>query len=175
MKTMILGVLLSFSLLGCATTSGLDAKTTTSDFDKSKRVSIAPHGSVCTNNYATCALLGFTWTDKKPEQSNILVQVTEPTNGGEYHSIITTKLNIDGDIITLKPSIGDTNSFDYNEVFKTSSRLYDVPLSTLNKVKLSKITKIQVIADGAIIEGDLKDGDKNTKAYHAMLRFLDQI
>lgn len=176
MKKVFLASLVISSLLsGCATTNVADARTEVSSFDGSKRVSVSPHGSACINSYLTCAMLGFTWTDKDPSQSNILVQIMEPAKGGDYHAIATTKLNIDGDIITLKPSLGDRNNFDYDNVFKTTSRLYDVPLSTLERVKASTNTKIQVIADGAVIEGDLKNSGDSTKAYYAMLRFLEQV
>ncbi len=175
MNKLLLGLFCIAILSGCATTSGTSAKTEVSSFDGSKRVSVLPHGSACINSYMTCALLGFTWTDKKPSQANVLVQITEPVNGGNYHAIATTRLNIDGDIITLNPNLGDRNHFDYDSVFKKTSRLYDVPMSTLERIKASKNTKIQVVADGALIEGDFKNSGDSTKAYYAMLRFLEQV
>ena len=175
MKKVLTGLLIATLLGGCATTSGTSARTEVSSFDGAKRVSISPHASVCATNYMPCALLGFTWSDKDPSQANILVQIVDPVKSGDYHAIATTKLNIDGDIIILKPSLGDRNKFDYDDIFKTTSRLYDVPVSTLERVKVSTNTKIQVIADGAVIEGDLKNSGDSTKAYYAMLRFLEQV
>lgn len=176
MKKIFLASLVASALLsGCATTNVADARTEVSSFDGSKRVSVSPHGAACINSYMTCSMLGFTWTDKNPNEASVLVEIMEPAKGGDYHSIATTKLNIDGDIITLKPSLGDRNHFDYDNVFKKTSRLYSVPLSTLERVQASANTKIQVIAEGAVIEGDLKNSGDSTKAYYAMLRFLEQV
>ena len=176
MRKIFLATLAASALLsGCATTNGADARTEVSSFDGSKRVSVSPHGAACINSYMTCSTLGFTWTDKKPDEASILVEVTEPVSGGDYHSIVTTKLNIDGDIVALKPSLGDRNHFDYDNVFKKTSRLYNTPVSTLERVEASTNTKIQVVADGAVIEGDLKNSGESTKAYYAMLRFLEQV
>lgn len=174
-KLILASFVISALLSGCTTTSVANARTEVSSFDGSKRVSVSPHGSACINGYMTCAMLGFTWSDKYPNQAGVLVQIMESAKGGDYHAIATTKLNIDGDIVTLKPSLGDRNHFDYDNVFKTTSRLYDVPLSMLERVQSSTNTKIQVIAEGAVIEGDLKNSADSTKAYYAMLGFLEQV
>lgn len=176
MKKFFLAILTTSALLsGCATTNVADARIEMSSFDGSKRVSVSPHGAACINSYMTCSMLGFTWTDKNPNEASVLVEIMEPAKGGGYHAIATTKLNIDGDIVTLKPSLGDRNRFDYDNVFKTTSRLYNVPVSTLERVEASTNTKIQVVADGAVIEGDLKNSGESTKAYYAMLKFLEQV
>lgn len=174
-KIFFAGLIASALLSGCATTNVADARTEVSSFDGSQRVSMSPHGAVCTNSYMTCASLGFTWTNKYPDEASMLVKIGEPAKGGDYHRIIATKLNIDGKIITLSPSLGDTNHFDNDSVMKNTSLLYTVPLSTLKQVQSSTNTKIQVVADGAVIEGDLKNSGESTKAYYAMLRFLEQV
>lgn len=174
MKKVLFALTTALILTGCATTSGLDAKTQVSSFDGSKSVAIAPHGFACVN-YLTCATTGFSWNNKRPEQASMLVEILDPVKGGDYHAIAAVKINIDGEIITLTPAVGDTNNFDYDDIYKKTSRLYTMPLPLLERIKQSNITKMQVIAKDALIEGDFKNTGESTKSYHAMLRFLDQV
>ena len=50
-----------------------------------------------------------------------------------------------------------------------------MPLSLLERIKSSTDTKVQVIGKGSVIEGDFKNSGESTKAYYAMLRFLDEV
>ena len=175
MKKLFLALSATLILAGCATTTGGSARTSVSTFDGAKTVAVSPHGIACLNVYVTCASAGFAWSDKNPDQASMLVKIEEIANGGSYHALSAVKLNIDGDIVSLKPLLGDSNKFDFNTTYKETSRLYSTPLTLLERVKASTSTKIQIIAEGAIIEGDFKNSADSTKAYHAMLRFLDEV
>ena len=174
MKKIFLGLSVSIALLsGCATTSGLEAKTKVSEFDGSKSVSVSPHAIACKT--MTCVTTGFVWNDKNPSQASTLVAIMSPSLGGTYHAISSVKLNIDGDIVTLKASPGDSNDFKDDNTYKTTSRLYMTPLSLLERIEKSTTTKMQVIAKDAVIEEDFKNTGDSSKAYYALLRFLKQV
>lgn len=174
MKKILLALTSVLIFTGCATTSGLEAKTQVSSFDNSKTVAIAPHGFACTN-YVTCASTGFSWNNKSPDQSAMLVEIVDPVVNGDYHAIAGVKINIDGEIISLKPFASDTNDFDHDNIYKKTSKLYEMPLSLIDRIQKSNTTKMQVIAKGAVLEGDFKNTGESTKAYHAMLRFIEQV
>lgn len=179
MKKIIAGALLALMMTGCATTSGLEAKTSVSTFDGAKSVTIPAHGMNCTKGLV-CDMIGFSWSSKLPDLSGFMVEIKDLNGGGnsKFYPIKVVKLNIDGEIVTLKPLIaGDGSKFDFDRttLFKTTTRSYEAPISLLDKIKASNTTKTQIIAEGAVFEDVLKDSDKNSKAYYAMLRFLEQV
>lgn len=175
MKKIILALSTILLLAGCATptTTGTSAKTTVSTFDGKKTVSVVPHTIACADVIDNCATIGFAWNDKTPEQASALLKISDSVS---FHAISAVKFNIDGDIVTLNPNSSDSNKFEHNSLgSKITSKLYAVPLSLLESIKSSKNTKVQIIATGTIIEGDFKNSGDSTKAYYAMLRFLDEV
>ena len=177
MKKIIAGALLTLMIAGCATTSGTQAITSVSSFDGTKSVSIEPHTLGCVQT-VVCTSLGFAWTDKEPSMASILIEVTH-TNGTKHHPISSAKLNIDGDIVDIKPFPGSVNRFESSVVstipHTETNRLFVAPLDLLYRVKNSTNTKMQVVAEGALTEKELKNSGDSSFAYHSMIRFLDQV
>ena len=167
------------SVAGCANTSGLQAKTSVSEFDGTKSIVIPAHGMNC-KKMPVCDMIGFSWTSKAPELAGFMVEINDFRGSGssEYFAIKSVNIKIDEEVISLTPLDKLSGSdFDYDKTtfYTTTTRGFEAPISLLNKIKNSKITKTQIITDGATFEDTFKDGDKNSKAYYAMLRFLEQI
>lgn len=173
MKNILLAIIAGSILTACATPKVGDANVSVSSFDNSKTIAITPYKLSCPD-FNTCATLGFAWRETNPNTAGLLVQVNN-SGTGKYNRITALNLNIDGQVIKLAPHDGDTNNFDHRItsglVTTETSRLFSAELDTLAKVKRSNTTKFQIVADGKIIEGDFK----NTRAYQAMVNFLDQV
>lgn len=177
MKKILTGALLALAMTGCVTTSGSEAVTNVSSFDGSKTVSIEPHTLGCVQT-VICTDLGFAWTNKEPNTATMLIQV-DHVNGTKFHPISSAKFNIDGDIVEVSPFPGSVNKLD-SSVTSTipstnTSRLFVTPLDLLYRIKNSTNTKMQVVAEGALTEKELKNSGDSTYAYHAMVRFLEQV
>lgn len=174
MKKIFLTLSIALLLAGCNTTtaSGDNAKTSVSTFDGKKTVSMGTHAITCANTIDNCGFVGFVWNDKTPEQVSMLFKIIDSI---DFHAISTVKFNIDGDIVVLNPISSDANQFEHRLGSKETSKLYAAPTSLLERIKSSENTKIQIIAKGSVIEGDFKNSGNSTKAYYAMLRFLDEI
>lgn len=178
MQKILLALSTVLLLSGCNTAPTSTGNTTTavSTFDGAKTVAVNTHPVAC-NGITTCAAMGFAWSDKNPDQVSVLVKIDQMSNasGGDYHAISTVKLNVDGEIASLTPHLGGGNQFEQKSGLKVTSRLYNAPLSLLERIKLSTNTKIQIIAKGAIFEDDFKNSGDSTKAYNVMLKFLDEV
>lgn len=175
MKKLLLALSAALILASCATptTSGDSAKTAISTFDGTKTVSVGLHTITCANVIDNCAFMGFAWNDKKPEQVSSLIKITD---SAAFHAISAVKFNIDGDVVVLNPGSSDSNQFESNVAgSKETTKLYAIPLSLLERIRTSTSTKVQIIAKGTVIEGDFKNSGESTKAYYAMLRFLDEV
>lgn len=173
MKKIFLSLGAALLITGCATTSGLEPQTNVSSFDGTTSVTIQPHAIACSS--MVCGLTGFTWNDKKPNNASTMVSIMSPKLGGDYHSIKSVRLNIDGQIINLEPFPQSTTDFSSDDMYKKSSRMYSTPLPLLESIKDSTNTKMQIIADGILIEEEFKNSGDSSKAYYALLRFLEQV
>lgn len=179
MKKLILVLASVLMFTGCATTSVPETSTKISDFDGTKSIAGDMNTVGCTNNYLTCSFFSFIWSEKTKENATILVTIQETNNGptSKYRPISSVKMNIDDEIVTLKAV--SENKFDYNTNHKITDRLYVVPLEVLERVRASNTTKAQIIADGAIVERNLKiqvnNNNKETKVGQALNSFLDSV
>lgn len=180
MKQIILCAALSLGLVGCATSSGLSPTVSKSEFDNKKTIDIAPHGLSCKNTGVYCPTFGFRWSDDDASSALIRIVMLDLYGtqiiGGDYAEIRDLRLKIDGEMVTLKPvGIGLTN-YDYDKITgKTSTQAYKVPRSLLTKIYSSKETLVQVVTDKGNIEDYIVKPDADTKAYHALGRFLESI
>lgn len=175
MKKIFLALSTVLLLSGCntPTTTGDSARTAISTFDGAKTVSVGLHPIVCANVITNCAFIGFAWNDKNPNQVSSLIKISDIA---DYHAISAVKFNIDGDIVTLNTNLSDSNQFEQlSSGSKETTKQYVVPLSLLERIKSSTSTKVQIIGKGTVIEGDFKNSGESTKAYYAMLRFLDEV
>lgn len=180
MKRLLLCAALSFGMLGCATSSGLNTTVSSSDFDNSKTIDIAPHGLSCKKTLPYCPSVGFRWSDKTPDNAYIRLAVYDlssvNTVGGNYLSIKDLRLKINGEVVTLKPVGNGLTNYSYDKtVGKTSVQVYEVPISLLKNIYSSKETLVQIVTDKRNLEDYFVKSDADTKAYHALGRFLETL
>ena len=158
------------SVLGinaCSNSTGLDAKVSHSGFDNSKGVNIAPHGNACT--YMTCTGVGLQWNSKYPDDAFMIVQVFN-----NVAPIFGAQLNIDGDIITLKES-QLVSSYEVDGYTRNSSKAFLVSLDTLEKIENANKVWMRVETPDGTLEDAIIDGNKDSKSYHALKRFLVEV
>lgn len=167
-------------LVGCGATVGLGAKTSTSTFDGSRSVSIEPHGTNCGMSMV-CSSLGAEWNSRLKDQAMLVVECM-----GDYSSIDAASLNIDGEIIPLQSRVltdysnnmadsGANHSAAMDQLTRTSTRRYSVPLSLINRIAAAHSVKLRVVTSQVTIDSVVIDGSKDSKAYHALGRFLAQV
>ncbi|WP_433846897.1 hypothetical protein [Acinetobacter proteolyticus] len=166
MKKIILTSLLCLAFTGCATSSGLDAKVSTSGFDNSKSVAIIPHGAACTTMY--CPAIGASWIDKDKENVGLTFQVSNITS-----AIYSASLNIDGEIINFKNQhLTDFNSSSGMQ----SSRMMEVTdYKVIEKILNSKRTWVKISTSKGAFEAAIVEDGKDSKAFHALKRFNEQV
>lgn len=175
-KIIALAFTSSLFINGCVSKPVSDAHTTVSDFDGSKSVAIASHSFKCTSNNLACSRIGFAWMDTKADEAYLLVSIREMRTQSGSYAISGVRFNIDGEIVSLEAHKDGTNRSSYNKLGrKTTSRLYVAPISVLNKIKKSNITKLQIVTKTANFEGSFKDSGESTDAYQAMIKFLAQV
>ncbi|WP_372810067.1 hypothetical protein [Pseudoalteromonas nigrifaciens] len=180
MKRLFLCAALSLGVLGCATSSGLNPTTSKSEFDNTKTIDIKPHGLSCKNTGVYCPTLGFRWEDDSPSTAAIRLVILDlyssQSIGGDYVRIGNLRLKIDGELVTLSPVGSGLTSYNYDKITgRTSTQAYVVPKSLLNKIYSSKETLVQVVTDKGDIEDYIIKPNADTKAYHALNRFLEAI
>jgi hypothetical protein len=178
MKTLF-AVMLCFSLAGCGATVGLGARTSVSTFDGSRSVSIEPHGTNCGMSMV-CTLVGAEWNSKHPEQAFLIIEYM-----GSYTSIQAAALNVDGQIIPISPEKGESTQFSNPEEYsgnlgltqlaRTSDRYFPVPLALIERISSSKSVKLRVRISETTIDSVIIDGQKDSKAFYALQRFLKEI
>lgn len=166
--SLMLSILFS---VGCATTTGLPAQTTTSGFDGTKFVSMSNHGMACYMRMI-CPTAGFSWNTKAPNLALLKIGVLAPSAAKDaYYSIRSVSLNVDGKIIELDGSTKETD-FKNDDINKTSIKDFVVPLELLRAIEASSKTMVRIDTNDGLME-DLIIGDgKDSKAYHALKRFL---
>lgn len=167
MKRMLL---LSFIILlvGCATTSGTNPKVSYSGFDKSKIVSINPHGNACPE--MICTGIGAQWSEANPHNVILIVSVFN-----DYAALLSAKLRIDESTIALSNSNELTELSGYDAGIRTSSKGFVVPISVLESLLESKDVWLRVRTPTGYYEDAVIDGQKNSKAFHALRRFMNQV
>lgn len=161
--------LLAFAVTGCANTSGLDAKTSQSTFDGAKTVRIAPHSLGCKS---ACSTMGFGWTSKSPNDVFVDLKMIQLP---DYKSIQQLRFNIDGQISNFKPIQTLTDYKNEGVLGKTATQSFVIPQSYAKKLHNSKDVRVQIVTEAGSVDDYLIIGDKDSKAYHALGRFLTQL
>lgn len=153
------------ALGGCATTSGLDAQTGTSGFDGKRHVRIAPHGAACTS--MICPAIGAVWIEDTPSLVGLNFEVVN-----DIRSINTAELNIDGEIIKLSNT--DLTHFN-TEIGASSAKSYTTNFDVVDKIINSKRSWVRLSTSKGYVEAAIIDGEKDSKAFHALKRFKAQV
>lgn len=152
-------------LTSCATTSGIAPDIRTSGFDNSKLVEIAPHGAACT---ATCLGLGAQWNESHGNNAFFIV-----TNYMDYVAILDAQLNVDGQVIDLEPADVIT---DFDSQFgKVSSKGFRTNLATIEAITKADRVWLRIETPNGTREDRIIDADSDSKAYHAMKRFMKAV
>lgn len=168
-KSIASSVILSMLILsGCATTSGLAPKVSQSGFDGSKRVEIMPHGTQCKDFSKPCLNVGAVW-GSKTNTTALIVQMQE------IIGISGASLNIDGDVVDLGKPIGLTDIDTSMPVLSISQNRFIVPNDTVDRILNSKRTWIRLDTTKGIVEDAIIDEKGDSKSFHALKRFSDQV
>lgn len=161
-------MVLAFIISGCATTSGTDPVAGYSGFDNAKTVSIPPHGNACSS--MVCTGLGAQWNSSSPDSAILIVQVFN-----EYAAISRAELNIDGEKVSLSPAQTVTDFSSPGSVMRESSRGFGISFSVIEKILSAKRVWLRVHTPTGYIEDPVIDGEKDSKAYHALSRFVTAV
>jgi hypothetical protein len=155
-------------IAGCATTSGTGPTVSRSGFDGSTVVDINPHGNDCSS--MTCTGLGAQWSSATPDAAILKVQVFN-----DITAITGAKLNVDGQVIDLEPLRGLTNFDTSTPGLKISVKGYQVKLSDLRRIAGAQRAWLRVSTPSGYIEDRIVEGPADSKALHAIRRFLAAV
>jgi hypothetical protein len=165
----VLGCAVVALVNGCGTTTGLSPRTAHSGFDNARTVSVAPHGNISAGLSGTSTGIGAQWSEAHKDQA-ILIVAAYLT----YTAITGAELNIDGEKVRLTPTATAT-SMESSSGVKMSTKAFLTELATVEKIIKSKRTWLRLHTPEGSIEGAVIDGDKDSKAYHALIRFMDAV
>lgn len=163
-----LAILAALLAAGCATTTGLAPQQVRSGFDGARVVTIASHGNACTT--VLCTGLGLEWSDKLPETAILTATVY-----GVWRPITGAQISVDGRVVTLGRPAGITNFSPPGDPFRISRRDFTVPMSAVRGIAASQRAWLRVQTTDGYIEHAIIDGSTDSKAYHAIGRFLAQV
>lgn len=161
-------VLAALTLAGCSTTSGLDATETRSGFDGARIVDIRPHGAACKE--LPCPSLGAQWNSKTPQLALLHVKVS----GYKFSGITRVELAIDGAITRLEAR-GPSAFESTTPPIRDSSHSVGVPLDRLREMAAARKAWVRVHTVEGFVEAPIVDGAEDSKALHAMRRFLAAV
>lgn len=176
----LVAVLLAAAVL-CGPACASDAKIAADDFDGSTKVWVNPHGMNCAWS-APCYSVGARWSSKQPAAAALVIELM-----GAYTPIKTASLNVDGEILQLKPLDANTaysqgialTPGTYNAALaqagRTSTQEFEIPLPLLQRVLAARVVKMRIeLADG-VVDARLVENGKASKAYGALQRFWGKL
>lgn len=161
-------VALAAALAGCANTNGLSATEQRSGFSGDRVVTIPGHGNACTG--AICTGVGLEWSAASP---NFVILTAQIYNA--WAPIAGASLSIDGRVVTLRAQPGITNFSPPRDPLRVSQRDFRVPLALVREIASSQRAWLRVQTSNGYLEDAIIDGPVDSKAYHAIGRFLAQV
>lgn len=171
MKRALLSIGLAIAVAGCASDAGLAPTSRISGFDGSRNVAIEPHGADCASMLGDCIGIGAQWSSSTPNTVLILPRVYM-----RYASISAASLSIDGQAVELRGPIGITRiTGGPNTLTRESTATFSTSLDTLRKLASAERAWLRIVTMDGRIESALIEPGKDTKAIHAMRRFLDEV
>ena len=154
-------------LSSCGTTTGLAAQTSYSGFDQSAVVSIEPHGAACRT--MICTQLGAQWSGAYPDDVVLIVGLF-----GTNEIISGAAFNING--TTLQLTAPNTlTDHDFNRYLKSSEKGFLAPLSLIDDILTAERVWLRVSTPTGSYEDAIIEPGRDSKAYHALKRFRDQV
>lgn len=167
---MLAAVMAAMMVAGCANTDGLAARESASGFDGARVVSIDPHGVAC--EALPCISIGGEWNSKRPDTVLALVSVTS----GEFSALRRLELNIDGRVVDVAPQAGSVSRFTAPvPAMRQSLQTFVLPLADLRAVASARRAWVRVTTLNGYTEQAIIDGATDSKAVHALRRFVAQI
>lgn len=157
-----------FSLSACSTTDGLAPTVSYSGFDRSRIVDVAPHGTTCSTH--PCISIGAQWTSALPDAAMLHVAFI-----GEIRAITSMSMSIDGRRLELKPVRHSTEFDTSNKYIIKSMRSFHISTDDIIRITKAHSVWVRVGSSGGYLEDLVIDGDRDTKALHALKRFSSQI
>lgn len=158
----------AFALASCANTSGLEAKTTSSGFDGARVVDIQPHGAACTG--MVCPGLGAQWSSKAPDSAIVTVAVFH-----EIRGITGAEVSVAGQATRLK-AMGVITTFSRpGDPLRVSRTDFAAPLALVRSMASAERVWLRVHTTDGYIEAAIVDGQLDSKAVHALRRFISQV
>ena len=157
------------ALAGCASTTGRAPQEVRSGFDGAREVSIGGHGNAC--RAVVCTGLGAQWSSARPEVAVLSVYVFN-----EIRGITGAQLSIgDQAALQLAALPGLTNFGAPAPGLRQSRQDFAVPLSTVRQIAGADRAWLRVRTTNGYIEDAIIDGGTDSKAVHALRRFLAQV
>lgn len=153
---------------GCASTSGLEPTESRSGFDGARIVDIVPHGAACTE--LPCPSLGAQWSSKTPAAALLRVKVS----GYRFAGITRVELAV-GDAITRLEARNPSAFESTTPPIRDSSVSVGLPLEQLRAVAAARKAWVRVHTVEGFVEAPIVDGDRDSKALHALRRFLAAV
>lgn len=120
-----------------------------------------------------CSGIGAQWSQSSPDSVVLLIHISNDTVG-----ISGAQLNIDGEIFNLKktPGVTDIEVSGSNGVYmKSSTKGFVSDIDVVRKILASERTWLRISTPTGYIEDRVIDGNKDSKAYHALKRFMHSI
>lgn len=169
MSRIIFKIALCIIVAACSTTSGTAPTVYRSGFDNGARtVEIDPHGNACTS--VECTGLGAQWSQARPDQVILLVHVFYQIVG-----ISAAEINIDGTVTVLTPTLTPTQFDTSVRYAESSTKGFVVPIGIVRRIVTARRVWIRVHTTKGYIEDAVIDGSTDSKAYHALKRFLSSV
>lgn len=155
----------ALALAGCATTTGTAPTDARSGYDGARVVNIAAHGGACTS--MLCPAIGAQWNDKRPDVAIVTVALMNA-----WQPITGARLMIDGKETRLDPLPGITTFSAPVQGMRESTRDFTAPLATVRALSTAGKAWLRVGTTDGNVEVAIIDGATDSKALHAMRRFL---
>jgi predicted alpha/beta hydrolase len=156
------------ALAGCSTTAGTGPRVSQSGFDGARIVTISPHGNAC--NSMICTGLGAQWSSKNPADAVLVVSLFN-----EVRAIVGAQLNIDGKVYDLSNAQPFTNFSDFGAATREARKGFIVPTDLIRQITASQRTWLRVTTTAGNFEDAVIDGQTDSKAFHALRRFLASV
>lgn len=158
------------SLVGCATTSGLDATVSQSGFDGATTVSVPVHGTACGSTSGSCLGMGAQWSTARPQVVLLNVALLM-----DYQPILSAKLSVDDTIVSLDEMQGMTQFSRIGDPVRTSTKYFAIPIGSLRRAVSANKVWLRVSTPSGTVEDRVIDGDVDSKAIHALRRFMAKV
>jgi len=114
--------------------------------------------------------IGAQWSEAKKDEVILIIAVFH-----DHVEIRGAELNIGGEKIALTPTADVTDmKADLNNL-KTSTKGFLTTLHTVKKIVNSRRTWLRVHTATGAMDDAVKDGARDSKAYHALKRFMNDV